>query len=435
MADYVFTASALIAVLLCIIPGIFHIQTRNWGAILMTFWVIATNVILFINSILWANDLDDKAPIYCLISSPIYVGSNFGLLSSITCMIHTLYSYVSNPVILTERVRKRQATNKYGIRPILGCFSPAHTDWQFFLLDGIWPVIIATIGSYYAARTSYSIVKKRLEIKSLLTYTESVLFSNIATADGKVEDLLHKNFNRVTRHESGLAFFDYAKPLTGFFVFIFFGTGQDAMNTYKKWGRAIHLDSFIPCFREKPDEFSPTGSLRSFQNSSSSQIPKSPIVYNSNKLSLGDIKLSIPGEIVPAKHKSNNFLFLNGHRTPTEQAHFDLSSGINFSGLDDYLLGHDSKRFSIYQMDVDSKKFSIYHPDFDSKRFSIYQTNVDSKKFSIYQPDVDSKRLSIYQTDMDFKKKMVPPSPRNSISINNINGIIQPSTANGINDL
>ncbi|KAF0527918.1 STE3-domain-containing protein [Gigaspora margarita] len=523
MADYVFTASALIAVLLCIIPGIFHIQTRNWGAILMTFWVIATNVILFINSILWANDLDDKAPIYCLISSPIYVGSNFGLLSSITCMIHTLYSYVSNPVILTERVRKRQAvrilsitilvptifvglyyllqTNKYGIRPILGCFSPAHTDWQFFLLDGIWPVIIATIGSYYAARTSYSIVKKRLEIKSLLTYTESglstnkfyrlvlfcitfllfsfpasviVLFSNIATADGKVEDLLHKNFNRVTRHESGLAFFDYAKPLTGFFVFIFFGTGQDAMNTYKKWGRAIHLDSFIPCFREKPDEFSPTGSLRSFQNSSSSQIPKSPIVYNSNKLSLGDIKLSIPGEIIPAKHKSNNFLFLNGHRTPTEQAHFDLSSGINFSGLDDYLLGHDSKRFSIYQMDVDSKKFSIYQPDFDSKRFSIYQTNVDSKNFSIYQPDVDSKKLSIYQTDMDFKKKsyetfegntstliatsnsfstisdyktiqnditysshvqVVPPSPRNSISINNINGIIQPSTANGINDL
>ncbi|CAG8809087.1 5212_t:CDS:2, partial [Gigaspora rosea] len=304
MADYVFTASALLAVLLCIIPGIFHIQTRNWGAIMMTFWVIVTNAILFINSILWANDLDDKAPIYCLISSPLYVGTNFGLLSSITCMIHTLYSYVANPVIMTERVRKRQTlriisitilvpmifiglfyivqTNKYGIRPILGCFSPAHVDWQFFLVDGIWPVIIATIGSYYAARTAYSIVKKRLEIKSLLSYTESglstnkfyrlvlfcitflltsfpasviILFSNIATANGKVEDLFHKDYNRVTRFASGVAFFDYAKPLTGFFVFIFFGTGQDAMFTYKKWGRAIHLDSFIPWFREKPDDF------------------------------------------------------------------------------------------------------------------------------------------------------------------------------------
>ncbi|CAG8575460.1 24959_t:CDS:2 [Dentiscutata erythropus] len=506
MIDYFFTTSTLLAVLLCIIPGIFHIQTRNWGAILMTFWVIVTNTILFINSILWGNDLDDKAPIYCLISSPLYVGANFGLLASITCMIHTLHSYVSNPVILTVRVRKKQTTrillitilvpmifmglyyiiqtNKYEIRPILGCYSPAHADWLFLLVDGIWPTIISIIGCYYAgnvlflftcsplysrdysysqvitvhyshvitvhlltARTSYSIIKKRLEIKSLLTYTESglstnkfyrlvlfcitfllfsfpasviTLFSNIAMLHGTVElNLFDKNYNIVTRVNSGIAFFDYAKPLSGFFIFIFFGTGQDAIDTYKRWGRIIHLDSFIPCFRERPNEFSPTGSLRSFQNSSVSHIPKSPMVYNSHKHSLGDIKLSIPGEVVTGQNKSDNFLFRNGHRTPTEQAQFDMTSGIHFSGLDDYLLSYDSKRLSIYQTDLHLKESYETFEDTSTLVTTSFSTISDPQ--TIQHDIINSPHFQV-----------IPPSPRHSISINNVNGIIHPFTDNGI---
>lgn len=177
MADYMFTASSFIAVLLCIIPGVFHLQTRNWGAIFMTFWILVTNLINFINSILWANDLDDKAKIYCLLSTPLYVGSSWGLLSSIACMIHTLYTYVANPVILSERVRRRQMirdtifsfllpcvgvglnflvqTNIYGIRPVLGCFAPAHKDWLFVIVTAMWPVIISGTGCYYAGNNYF----------------------------------------------------------------------------------------------------------------------------------------------------------------------------------------------------------------------------------------------------------------------------------------
>src|SRR5438874_11185941 len=108
MADYILTASSLIAVILCIIPGIFHIQTRNWVAIFMTIWVLLTNIIIFINSILWANDLDNKAPAYCYITAPLYNASHFGILASALCMIHTLHNYVVKPTLLTERVKRRQ---------------------------------------------------------------------------------------------------------------------------------------------------------------------------------------------------------------------------------------------------------------------------------------------------------------------------------------
>ncbi|CAG8786353.1 11618_t:CDS:1, partial [Racocetra persica] len=172
MADYFFTTATGLSVLLCIIPGIFYIQTRNWGVVLMIFWAIATNIILFINSILWADDLDDKAHIYCLISTPIYVGANIGLLTSISCMIYNLYTLIACPTIVTERIKRRQTirdsgliiggpiiltgfnylvqTHKYGIRPTLGCFPVEYINGLFFLVHGIWPVIIAIIGCYYA---------------------------------------------------------------------------------------------------------------------------------------------------------------------------------------------------------------------------------------------------------------------------------------------
>ncbi|CAG8832930.1 24788_t:CDS:2, partial [Racocetra persica] len=190
---------------------------------------------------------------------------------------------------------------------------------------------------------------------------------NVAIADGKVEfNLFNKNFDRVTRFN------------------------RDATNTYKKWGRMIHLDSFISCFRERPNEYSPTGTLRPFQNSSS-YAPKS---FNSRKHSIGDIKLSIPGETFSGQVKSHNLLFLDGHRTPTEQAQFDLTSGIHFS-LDDILLGSPIDGF-----DFSSKKHYSYSPkkhySYSSKKHNSYS----SKKHNSYS---SKKHNSIYQSNTHTK--------------------------------
>src|SRR5215213_8023026 len=115
MGDLMFTVSAGLAMFLCIIPGIVHIQSRNHGAIFMTLWVIVVNFIVFVNSILWPDNtnLVDKAEIWCLIASPLYVGTNFGLLSSATCTIYTMYTYVSAPIILTVKVKRKQAIRAF----------------------------------------------------------------------------------------------------------------------------------------------------------------------------------------------------------------------------------------------------------------------------------------------------------------------------------
>nr|CAG8497216.1 13496_t:CDS:2 [Entrophospora candida] len=342
MVDYIFTASTFVSVILILIPLGFHIQLRNSGAILMTVWISITNFILFVNSILWADDLEDKAPAWCYITPPIYVAAHLGLMASITCMIYNLYSYVEYPTIITEVYKRRQIytelfisivmpvvltalgylvfKNKYSIRPILGCFLQAHSSWLYIVLLGIWPVIISGIGCYLAARTSYTILKKRLEIQALLTYCESglnasrfyrlVLFcitflilafpATLLTALGNLNNGLlpydfyevHKNWNTITRFTAetgGLSVLDYAKPLTGLFVFLFFGTGQDAMNSYRKFGLSIKLDKIFPCcFRERT--ISPTDTA-------------SP----------------------------NSKTYNDGHRTPSEQANFDLTINSSYN--------------------------------------------------------------------------------------------------------
>nr|CAG8515275.1 3759_t:CDS:2 [Entrophospora candida]CAG8576959.1 11811_t:CDS:2 [Entrophospora candida] len=388
MADYVLTIASFMAVILCIIPGIFHIQNKNWGAIFMSFWVSLINLIIFINSILWANDLEDKAPAYCYITAPLVNAAHFGILASAGCMIHTLHNYVVKPTLLTERVRRNQtcidfvlsiivpfiltgltylnAQYVYGIRPVLGCFIQASQTWVYIIVDGMWPVLISGIGCYFAARTAYTIISKGLEIQSLLKYTKSGLnttkfyrlvlfcisflifafptacltfFSNVTLKPYDFNEV-HGDFNEPQTFNNGVTFVDYVKPLTGLFVFVFFGTGHDAKQAYLRWAKTMKLDlCYGYCLKLKKSNnkissnattnaaaTTTIGSFQTMPNNSQSTNPRNPgtppmtNINNRNKLS-------------PPTKKSN---FFSGHRTPTEQAQFDLTSGIRIriDGLD-----------------------------------------------------------------------------------------------------
>ncbi|CAG8475576.1 7381_t:CDS:2 [Cetraspora pellucida] len=478
MADYFFTAATCLAILLCIAPGIFYVQTRNWGVVLMIFWVIATNTILFINSILWADDLDDKAPVYCLISTPIYVGANVGLLASISCMIYTLYTLIACPMIVTEQVKRKQTvidfsliigapivltgfnylvqTNKYGIRPVLGCFPVEYVNALFFLVHGIWPVIISIIGCYYAARTSYAILKKRLEIQTLLRRTESglnstrfyrlvffcitflifsfpasllTLFSNIAQSDNLLEfktafsfNDYHHEFDKVRRFDSGITVVDYAKPLAGFFVFLFFGTGQDASAAYKRWARMAKLDRIFVFLRENYDD------LRSQSTKSSNgQVPsfpdspfRSPKHFRRQSDSFGDEK-DIPKiestTYLKPKKGLSNLLFLNGHRTLSEQAQIDMTSGINIK--------------------IDGITTNIIRDDNDSsieESTLVYQAaNVFPRGINEALEEYDNKRLDEQNETSTFGPISRTASMKSSSNVHEYNNSFKPKTVQHIN--
>ncbi|CAG8603336.1 2585_t:CDS:2 [Paraglomus occultum] len=426
MADYLFTVFSLVAVLFSVVPGIFHIQTRNWGAIFMTFWVAYTNLIDFINSLVWSgDDLLDVAPVYCLITTPIYQASSYGALASVACMIHALYTYVSSTIIITERVRRRRALidfivciivptvlaacyyivqdHKYGLRPVLGCFSPyTYTLLTVFIVH-IWPVIFALVGSVYAVLTAYAIVKKRLEIQRLLTFKESglnqakfyrlvffcVSFLIVALPGSLLQlkeaflfkfypyswKFVHQDWNQVSVYDQGVKLVDYFKPLTGIMLFIFFGTGQDALAKYRAWGRMIKLDIVFPfCFRESETESRFTYTVKSSTTEKSqptnkisqSSLNSSKVLLSASTETSSSYSFNSPKGTQEKKKKGlTNFLFLGGHRTPSEQAAVDMTSGIRIriDGLDTRTVIDDSiaeeKEPDMYEK---KRKSEFYQP-------------------------------------------------------------------------
>ncbi|CAJ0856578.1 1086_t:CDS:10, partial [Entrophospora sp. SA101] len=211
--------------------------------------------------------------------------------------------------------------------------------WVYIVVDAMWPLIISGTGCYFAARTAYTIIKKGLEIQSLLKYSKSGLniskfyrlvlfcitfliiafpaacltfFSNIQALVPYDFAEIHKDFFVIKKFDNGVSFIDYVKPLTGLILFAFFGTGRDAKQAYLRWARKLKLDLVCGCcinfeLDDKTSTNGTTSTLRSFSNNNA----------NNNLM---------PPE--PTHNNMGNKImnFLSGHKTPTEKAEFDLTT-------------------------------------------------------------------------------------------------------------
>ena len=54
--------------LLLLVPLPLHIRTRNTGALLLLGWLLCGDIVVFVNSILFWNSIDNVAPVWCDIS-------------------------------------------------------------------------------------------------------------------------------------------------------------------------------------------------------------------------------------------------------------------------------------------------------------------------------------------------------------------------------
>ncbi|KAG9293274.1 hypothetical protein G9A89_010645 [Geosiphon pyriformis] len=373
--DYMFTIFSLLGFLFALVPGLFHIQNRNWAAIYLTFWVCSTNLINFVNSIIWGDTIVDDKPnteIWCRITTPLYVTSAYGLILSLTCMIRTLYTYVAKPLILTEALKRRQAiretiicvllpmifsglyliiqNHKYSVRIILGCFSPSYPSIMRIFLHLMWPVIFSLIASFYAALTAFAIIQKRLEIQQLLSLNTSginkakfyrlVFFCMtllLLMLPGTVYLLVvnteppfpqkpwsftnsKAKWNKITAYPDELNLTDYFKPVTGILLFIFFGNGRDANAAYQRWGRKCKLDKVFPgCFSaETESDLEKFGfeNKKNFSTSESSSLPS----YKSKAMS------SFGNSEVDNKNSRTLSTYRKDERFLTVDSSFDDSS-------------------------------------------------------------------------------------------------------------
>lgn len=81
MSQAIFVVFSALATVLLLLPLPWHIKSGNAGTLLYIFWTLTANLILFINAIVWKDNVGNWAPVWCDISE---------------CVCRALISYLSH---------------------------------------------------------------------------------------------------------------------------------------------------------------------------------------------------------------------------------------------------------------------------------------------------------------------------------------------------
>jgi len=191
-ANDVFPAFAFVGFAMVLIPFPWHLQAWNTGTCLYMFWTGIGCLNLFINSIIWKGNAINWAPVWCDISSRVYVAINVGIPTASLCINRRLYKIASVTTSTVPRRERRRAIavdlaiglgvpvlhlvsqyivqgHRFDIFEDIGCFPFTYNTVLAFPLVYMWPLIIGVISAVYCCLTIRAFLRRRALFKELLS--------------------------------------------------------------------------------------------------------------------------------------------------------------------------------------------------------------------------------------------------------------------------
>ena len=169
---------ALITLIIDTPPFVWHIRNRNLAASSLIFWVIISNLMNFINPLIWPTDDIQHwwhGQILCDIEIKLMMAVNFGVVGSMACVMRNLAKALDteHTILSLSKAQRRTQTiidclfcfggsiyvmvihyivqpNRYYILAIAGCTSSFDNSWLSLVLVFIWPPIICLVDAYYS---------------------------------------------------------------------------------------------------------------------------------------------------------------------------------------------------------------------------------------------------------------------------------------------
>ncbi|KAJ9096420.1 hypothetical protein QFC21_005242 [Naganishia friedmannii] len=120
-----------------------HIRVRNLATLSMSFWMVCLSLIHIINPLIWNDGVENKAPVWCDISSALTVGYNYGLPLShllLARQLEGLTTLRKRSVLFDERLKRTS------IRAIFNLLSYANGPSPLSKNTPPKPVDLKTIG-------------------------------------------------------------------------------------------------------------------------------------------------------------------------------------------------------------------------------------------------------------------------------------------------
>ncbi|KIM26532.1 hypothetical protein M408DRAFT_330503 [Serendipita vermifera MAFF 305830] len=298
MRELPFTVACGFAILCLLLPAAWHIRSRNSGTLLYLAWSLTGNIIYFVNSIVWAENIRNPAPIWCDISSKLIVGLGVGLPCASLCIQRRLYTVSRVRSVSENPATRRRALiidlliglgipilvmvlhyivqgHRYDILEDVGCWPTVYSSVVAVPLVYMWPLIVSLISIPFCVLSYISFYRRRADFQRYLATNETglnvdrylrlmalasvelvvVLPLNIFSLVSNMTngtlypytswDDVHYNFGRVvymtnfalTSNRKFYTEFTVARwviPLSGFLFFLFFGLSIEARKDYNR---------------------------------------------------------------------------------------------------------------------------------------------------------------------------------------------------------
>ncbi|KAJ7164082.1 pheromone A receptor-domain-containing protein [Mycena filopes] len=188
----VYPIFAFIGFILVLIPLPWHLQAWNSGTCLFMIWTALGCLNLFINTIVWHNNITDWSPVWCDISSRIIIAVSVGIPASSLCINRRLYNIATCQTVSMTKALKRRAVmidlaialglpilqlplqyivqgHRYDILEDIGCYPYTYNTVPAYPLIFLWPNVMNVISGTYSILTIRAFMKRRAQFNQFLS--------------------------------------------------------------------------------------------------------------------------------------------------------------------------------------------------------------------------------------------------------------------------
>ncbi|KAI6106634.1 putative fungal pheromone GPCR, STE3-type [Pisolithus croceorrhizus] len=188
---------ALLGFIAVLIPLPWHLQAWNSGTCMYIAWTALGCLLHFVNSIVWRNSALNVAPVWCDISTKIFIGASVGIPAAGLCISRRLYKIAVVKSVTVTREDKRSAVvvdlgitiglpvmvmilhyvvqgHRFDILEEVGCWPSIYNTLPAYFLVFIWPTLLGCVSFIFSALSLWAFYRRRLEFNQVLTSNSSL---------------------------------------------------------------------------------------------------------------------------------------------------------------------------------------------------------------------------------------------------------------------
>ncbi|KZS89288.1 fungal pheromone STE3G-protein-coupled receptor [Sistotremastrum niveocremeum HHB9708] len=300
-------AASFICAFLVLVPLPALWRAGNVATLSIIAWLFVVNVIRGVNTLIWANNIDLRLPVWCDITTKILLGETIALPAAAVCICSYLaaVSDVRTASATLEQRRRRKLFevfmcyilpmiwmalhyivqgHRYDIIEHLGCQATVYPSWVALVLLTIFPLVLALVAFAYAVIAIRNFYRRRIDFEKHLQSTNSslsrgrylrlmllasteMIFDTTANAYTLSFNLtnagvmlpytswadVHSNFSRVQPYPLVLIptfawremlVLWWITPVSTILFFCFFAFGRESMTIYRNWYETLRARFF-----------------------------------------------------------------------------------------------------------------------------------------------------------------------------------------------